>query len=398
MKIKHLPIFLLIATLAAVSLACSSVSELIATATPLPTSTFTPTPSPTSTLTPTPSPTITPTPQVPRSAASGEPVLASFGSLKLSNALYTHPKGFVSFYPMEGWKIKESDFAVFMSDPDHNVTYSVTATNTGYELDDSAFEQFRKNTEQGYSVQSEYQELDQGENKDINLYYIEKTYQFFNGQAMYTYSIYQKLGSAIYLIELTGPADVVRREYTNAYWVMFDSFSQTIVVHSKIVAQFPIYQWTWDHTIENVGASITVPWSWTLNFNQWKLSANQKDTVNFIYFSSPDNLAGIDIFDMPTVKLVGEAGKKIAVDYSLTYLKSTTGKDDFKIIGPEKYKEDGVYLYSWNSKASGLIGVTILDTRTPNRLVAVIMYTKPNLLETYQDLFLQIGDSYTLKK
>jgi hypothetical protein len=385
MKVKHLPIFLFIATLTAVSLACSSVSNLIATATP----TTTATPLPTSTFTPTPPPTSTPTPEGPRSA-SGDPIAVRFGSLKLSNTLYTHPKGFVSFYPMEGWKIQESDFAVVMSDPDHNVTYSVTATNTGYELDDNAFEQFRKNTEEGYSLLPGYKELDKGENKDINLYYIEKTYQS-NGQAMYAFSVYQKFGSAIYLVELVGPADLVRHEDTNAYWVMFNSFSQTIVVHSEIVAQFPIYQWTWDYTIKSVGASITVPWSWAFN-------VDQKDKINFIYFNSPDNLAGIDILDMQTVKLVGEAGKKIAVDYSLTYLKSATGNDDFEIIGPEKYKEDGMYLYSWSSKASGLIGVTILDTRTPNRLVVIIMYARTNVLKTYQDLFVQIGDSYTLKK
>lgn len=375
-KKRFFIIFIVVALF--LSLACSSISGLVATSTPQPTSTFTPTPPPT----------LTPTPEGPR-AANGDTIVASIGNLRLSNELYNHPNGFVSFYPMEGWDLTEDNYNVNMTDPNGNVVYSISAINTGYELDSAAFEQFRLNGEAFYIYQDQYEEINSGSNPAINLYFIEKTY-VIEGIKFYANTIYQQFGNAIYTMEVYGSENVINPDPTNFYWVMFNSFTQTINVYSDVVSTFPIYEWTWDYTALDVPVTISVPWHWSYDIGT-------EDGIT--YFTSPDNLAGVNVIRSNTVKLVGENGKKIGFDLSLTYLKSATGIDDIATGEIENFKAgEGTYIYNWSSKTANFSGVTIFDTRVPNKLILVVLYAQTDMYDTYMTTLANIGDSYLLEQ
>ncbi|MCB0102336.1 MAG: hypothetical protein H6635_09950 [Anaerolineales bacterium] len=378
MRTRTTTTLILLSSLVILSLACSSVSGLVATPTPQPTSTFTPTPPPTQ----------TPTPEGPR-AANGETIVASIGNLKLSNELYTHPNGFVSFYPMEGWEITSDDYYVNMAEPNGNVVYTFTAINTGYELDSAAFEQFRINGELLYTYQEQYNEINSGSNPAINLYFIEKSY-ILEGIEFYVNTIYQQIGNVIYITEVYGDINVINPDPTNFYWVMFNSFTQTININSKIASGFPMYEWTWSYTADDVPASLNVPWHW---------SYDTDTTQNIAYFAAPDNKAGVNMLSIPTVKLVGDIGKNFAFDLSLTYLENTTNASDFVTSEVENFTAgEGTYIYSWSSETIDISGITLLDTRVANKLILIVIYSQNDVYDTYTDILIPMGDSYFLEQ
>ncbi|NWF64171.1 MAG: hypothetical protein HXY38_07690 [Chloroflexi bacterium] len=362
----------------AISLACSSVSELAATPTPLPTSTFTPTPPPTP----------TPTPEGPRSS-NGNPIVTSLGNLSLSNELYTHPTGFVSFYPMEGWELTETHYSVEMAEPGGNVVYSITAINTGYKLDSAAFEQFRLNNEAFYMGLDEYKEINNSSNPAINLYLVEKTYAIA-GAKFYAQTIYQQFGNVIYTIEIYGDGNLIKSDPDNPYLIMFDSFAQTMNVHSDIVSTFPMYEWRWNYQSDYLPVTISVPWHWYYDENF---------ETQVTHFVSPDNLAGANLIISDTVKLVGETGKKLGFDLSLVYLQAVTHADDIVTSEVENFKAgDGRYAYTWSSQTSNYSGAVLFDTRVPNKLVLFVFYTQTDVYDTYMSILADIGDSYLLEQ
>ncbi|MBI3167062.1 MAG: hypothetical protein HYZ22_01180 [Chloroflexi bacterium] len=377
MNIKKYPFLFLLSTLLILSLACSSLADFSATATPLPTMTFTPPPP-------------TPTPAGPVSSTGG-PIVASVGGLELSNERYSHPNGFVSFYPMKGWEIYETENSVVLTHPDTSVGFSINVNNTGYRLDAEAYANFRNNAEEFYKVFDGYTETNSGTNEAIQLYFVEKTYTFFDGSEYYTNSIYQQIGSVIYTMELYGESQYVSADEFNPYRIMFDSFLQTVEVHSDIASEFPLYQQTWDYTALDAPATITVPWTWTF-------TTYSTDAGTSAFFESPDNTASAGILTFTTVNLVGDAGKNIGLDLALTYLESafssniniTTeggGVNDF---------QPGAYVFSWEAPSNQNSGVVIYDTRVKNKLIMVVLEADTGVFAMYSDVLGKIGDSYTL--
>jgi len=380
MPTKKYPFLFLLTALLVVSLACSSLAEFSATPTPLPTSTPVPTAIPTN----------TPTPEGPLST-TGSPIVASMGGLELANERYSHPNGFVSFYPMKDWKISETDNSVSMTHPDTSVGYLINVNNTGYPLDTEAYATFRNNAEEFFQALDAYTETDSGSNEAIQLYYVEKTYEF-NGVKYSATSIYQQLGSAIYTIEMYGESQYISADATDPYRVMFNSFTQTIEVHSDIASTFPLYQQMWDFTAQDVPVTITVPWTWTF-------STYETETGKGAFFKSPDNLASANIITFTTVNLVGDAGKNIGLDLSLVYLKSANSSE-INIISEGGVQEfqPGAYIFLWEAPANNQTGVVIYDTRVKNKLITVILYSTSDTFEMYKDILGRIGDSYILEQ
>lgn len=379
MNTNKRPFVLLLTALLALSLACSSIAEFSATATPLPTSTFTPAP-----------PTPTTTPAGP-TASNGSTIVTKIGNLEFSNEIYKHPGGWVSFYPLKGWEIQANDFSVTMFEPSTNVGFYITATNTGYTLNEEAFANFRNNMEKFYIDRDQYQEINSGSNEAINLYFVEKSYMRSDGTAkIYAVSIYQQFGQVIYTIELVGDETYASNDLENPYLMMFNSFMQTIQTDSGIAATLPLYQYTWSYTSPNTNASINVPWAW--NF------FTVEDDKSYVSaFESPDAVAGSRLINLASVKITDATAKKIGRDLTLTYLEGFTADKDVKIIGDGEVKDygPGQYIYAWEAPNTAFTGVLIYDINIANQLVMVIVYSQTDLLPIYQDLLVLIGDSYT---
>lgn len=380
MNPKKYPFLFLLTALLVLSLACSSLAEFSATPTPLPTSTPLPTAIPTG----------TPTLAGPV-ASTGETLVTSMGGLEFANERYSHPNGFVSFYPMKGWEVYETDYSVTLTNPDTSVSYYINANNTGYPLDAEAYATFRYNAEEFYNVLDGYTEINSGANEAINLYFVEKTYQFGETEFFAT-SIYQQIGSAIYTIEMFGETQFVSADQFNPYRVMFNSFTQTVEVNSEIASTFPLYQQTWEFTAQDVPVTITVPWTWTF-------STYETETGKGAFFKSPDNLASANIITFTTVNLAGDAGKNLGLDLSLTYLKSANSSE-INIISEGGVQEfqPGAYIFLWEAPANNQTGVVIYDTRVKNKLITVILYSTSDTFVMYKDILGKIGDSYILEQ
>ncbi|HAX69020.1 MAG TPA: hypothetical protein PK152_00810 [Anaerolineales bacterium] len=369
----------LLTTLLVLSLACSSVAELSATATPLPTLTFTPAP-----------PTSTPTPAGPVSTTDN-PLVASVGDLKLSGLRYQHPNGLASFYPMEGWDIEETDYSVSMTHPETGVSYYISATNTGYMLEAESYENFRLIMEEIYTSQANYVEIDAGANPGIQLYFVEKTYTGYDEENYYVYSIYQQFDNVIYTIEVSGKEAFVQANPVNPYRIMFDSFTQTLEINSTIASEFPMYQQSWVYTPDDNNVSLEIPWAWSY------YPDSVDETLYYTYFYSPDNLAGVEFIRQNTVKLTPELGLDFAVNY-LNLLHSGEANDvKINIFGELQELETGLYLIDWQSETSGEIGNMLFDIRTPNKLIMVVsLVADEELLPIYANTLGIINDSYQL--
>ncbi len=379
MNTKKAHFLFLLSMLLVLSLACSSISEFSATATPVPTQTFTPTPPPTST--PTPAGLV---------AADGSTLVTKFGTLELSNELYEHPDGWVSFYPMKGWEIEANDFSVTMYEPSTNVSFYITATNTGYTLNEEAYTNFRNNMEEFYFYQDQYKELNRGSNEDISLYFVEKQYARVDASAqIYAVSIYQQFDEVIYTIEMVGNTAFANGNSDNPYRVMFDSFSRTIETNTQVAATLPLYQYSWEYVSPTTNASISAPWAWSFFIVE-------DDKSYIAAFESPDAVAGSRLINLDTLKITDATAKSLGKDLTLAFLSGFTGDTEVYIIedGEVKDKAPGQYIYGWEAPNSNISGVLFYDINIANQLVMVIVYSQTDQLPVYGDLLTTIGDSY----
>lgn len=379
-KLKS-PFVFLVVIFFMVSLACSSVSEFTATATPEPTATSTPAPPPTPTS----------TPDVPLST-SGNPIVVGAGNLQLTTERFEHPRGFVSFNVMDGWQVEHNDFSATMTDPNTGVMYRITVTNTGYELDADANTIFRDANEEVYLYMDDYKEISSGENPAIKLHYIEKTYTLSDGVEMYAFSLYQQFGSVIFTTELVGGSEFVQANPGNPYKIMFDSFGQTITVFSDTASEFEMYEQRWTYQASDVNASLTVPWSWTF-------FTEQSEGFQYANFYSPDFAAYAQVVRQNTVKLTKELGLDFAVLYlNIIY---SDGASDVQInqFGETEEVEDGLYLFDWESKNAGRAGLLMYDIRVPNKLIMVVTGVQSlDLLPLYAGMLDEINNSYQLNR
>ncbi|NJN80763.1 MAG: hypothetical protein HC797_10015, partial [Anaerolineales bacterium] len=324
------------------SLACSSLAELSPTATPMPTATSTPRPIPTNTSTP-----------AGPVSNTGNPIIVSAGDLSLSNELYEHPSGLLSFYPITGWKIEASDYFVSMIDPNTGVGYYITITNTGYKLDKDAFTAFRTNMEGYYTFRNGYQEISNNTNDSINLHVIEKIYDQ-EGIEVYASSIYQQYDNIIYDIEMIGGTEFAQ---TNSpHIIMFNSFTQTITIDNEIASDLPLYQYSWTYQPQDINASLVVPYAWSYQ-------VDESTSAESVYFFSPDNNA---VTQFVIFKNTPKYNQQQGFDSAMVWLNSAHSNNANDIQpGDISEIQPGLYLFGWSSQSGETVGAMTYDVRIP---------------------------------
>jgi hypothetical protein len=340
---------------------------------------------PTATFTPTPLPTSTPTQAFPVSA-DGSPIVASVGDLSLSNELYDHLSGMVTFYPMQGWDIEALDYLISMVEPDTGVGFYITITNTGYELDPDAYTAFRNNMEEFYTFRDGYEEISRNSNESINLHVTEKIYNQDNAQ-IYASSTYQQFDNVILTIEMIGGIDFA---LTNGpHIIMYNSFTQTITFDSQKASELPLYQYTWTYRALDVNASLVVPFAWSAQFD---------DTSNFetASFFSPDyNAATQFVIFKNTPKYNQQQG----FDSAMVWLNAAHSNNANDVQPADVSEiEPGLYLFGWSSQSGATIGAMTYDIRIPNKLILVVSVVNEDFLDVYIDVLGETGDSYILEQ
>ncbi len=368
------PLFLLVAFILAVGMACSFSSA------PAPTPTLEPTqpPPPTDTL---PAPTAT---SIPPTATSIPPTATTAAenpptqpppppaAFELDSATSSYADGVYEVYAPTGWEANESTGAVSFAEPaggGDGFIY-LQATNTGVELDYTSFQRFVEAREANFfATYKNYQQTDIQYNEEKKLAYVAKTLDFDNvPQTIETF--YDQKGQIVYAVDFWVNADAY-----DSYVDQFSAFFNGITVDSSKAADTDVYNWVWDFTGPNDLFTIKLPTPW-----RYEQSSNNTTIVDTFY--SPDEHAVIQniTYDDGTAVSKSDAGA-----FALSLLKSFYA-DDIKITG-DKVQPDGSERLTWNSPGGDYTGISFFESRGTTFLLFTVMYDNP-----YEDVYLDTLD------
>jgi hypothetical protein len=363
-----------------VGLACNAASR---TATEAPAPTNTPQPvEPTPTLRP---PKPTPTPPEPTATSPPEEPTATTppedptpdtdtqtgSALELDTEMYAHPKGIFSFFPPKDWEITdEQDGSVFLEAPDFTGAILVQVTNTGYTLDEFAFERFvDARDENFFFVYEDYFQVSWDIDLESRTANIEKSLSF-DGIPQTVISYYDQHEQVIYVLDFWADEGIYA-DYADGY----DAFFDAIVVDDDIAAEQELYYWVYDFYGPDDLFVIEVPDSWT-----WELDEGEFAVVDTL--SSPDEHAFIQniTFDDGV-----EVSKSDAGDFALELLNDYYA-DDIKITDDD-VQPDGSERLTWNSPSGDYSGISFFETRGTTFLLFTALYDNP-----YEDIYLDTLD------
>ncbi|MFN2199211.1 MAG: hypothetical protein ACK2UW_24045 [Anaerolineales bacterium] len=350
--------------------ACSGASEPTPTAVQVITPTETAQPTSTPTTLPTETPTNTPT-ETPQASETSVP-------LELSTEPYQHSEGLFEVFPPVGWQVEADESSTAFIDPNNIGFIYLQVTNTGYELEPLAFENFIEAREANFfSTYDDYEQLDQQVDAAQRIGSVSKTLKFEDvEQTIVTY--YDQKGPAIYVIDFWADSDQFE-----IYNPIYNEFFEKITVDSSAVASLPLYAWVFTFVGPNDLYSIEVPTS-------WHYTADQGENALVETFYSPDEHALIQniTYDDGSQISAAEAGKK-ALDLLNTYYAADI------VITDDQVQPDGSERLTWYSPGGDYRGVSFLETRGTTFLLFTIMYDSP-FEDTYLDVLQYTVNSYSV--
>lgn len=331
--------------------ACSLASGPTPTATPEASST----PTATQTSAPTQSPTLTTEPTLDSPPPTSTEVVSE--TLKLSDEIYLHPENLFEAYPPVDWEITDDASSATFFDPDESGLIYLQVTNTGYELDEAAFENFVNAREFNlFNVYPGYKEGEREFDAAQRIASVSKTV-LFNGKPQTIVTYYDQKGSAIYSVDFWVDSDKVE-----AYNPLYTDFFENITVDSSAAALLEPYAWVFTFTGPSNLYSIQVPSSWRYDFSEGEFALVET-------FYAPDDGALIQnvVYDNGTTINRNDAGK-LALELLNNYYAADI------IVTEDRIQPDGSERLTWYSPSGNYRGVSFLETRGTAFLLFTVMY------------------------
>lgn len=359
-----------------VGLACNAASAPPATPTLEPTNP----PPPTQTTAPPPAeaPTKAPPPTKAPAPTDIPPSPPATKAFELDTVLFKHPDGLFELYPPAGWTAEPDTGSVSFSDPTNVGFIYLQVTNTGTELDMTAFERFADAREANFfATYDDYVQTEREVYPDTAVISIVKEIDL-DGVPQTILTVYDKKGSVIYAIDFWADTAEFER-YIDGYLEVFD----TINVDSSVAAQQEVYYWVFTFTGPNGLFEIKVP-------SSWRYERSEGDTAIVDTFYSPDEHAVIQniTYDDGTA-----ISKSVAGQFALQLLRSYYASD-IRITG-DKVQPDGSERLTWNSPSGDYSGVSFLETRGTTFLMFTVMYDNP-YKQTYIDTLDYVISTYAV--
>lgn len=370
MKPQPKILFIFLALMLAVNLACAGLAAA---------PTATPTAAPTTVPTKTPPPTQKPAP----------PAAPTKTTFELDKKIHNHPSGAFSFYPPVGWTIEETNYDVYVKDPESGIFFYVSVTNTGYQLDADSYENYINTTDNFYySTFDDYVQSDYVSNDTKDVYVIEKTYTF-EGKKQYVFSIYNQFGQISYTFELLGIDSIIKGDA--GYRTLFDEFFDALEIDADAAVNLPTYELSWNFVGPENSMSIFVPVGWVYSFDD-----HQTYTDSMIEtLTSPDGAAIIENISIVdgNAYTMGNAGQ---VALFLLNDRYSSGGGDVRVSDTKTFN-DGSEFWTWKSTKGGYSGTTNFELRNDGKQILLLSFlTNNETLDIYTPLFNRILGTYTI--
>lgn len=338
--------------------------------------------SPTQTALPASTPTMLPT-ETPAETATSEPTeiltaTETANPLVLSGEPYQHSEGLFEVFPPEGWQVDEDESSTAFIDPNSIGFIYLQVTNTGYELEPQAFENFIDARETNFfGTYDAYQQLDQQIDVAQRIGSVSKTLEF-EGVTQTIVTYYDQKGPAIYVIDFWADADQFE-----SYNPVYNEFFEKITVDSSTAASLPLYAWVFTFLGPDDLYSIEVPTS-------WRFTTDEGENALIETFYAPDDHALIQniTYDDGSQISASAAGKK-----ALELLNSYYAADI--VITNDQVQPDGSERLTWYSPGGDYRGVSFLETRGTTFLLFTVMYDTP-FEDTYLDVLEYTVSSYSV--
>lgn len=354
------------------------------TTAPQPTDTLAPQPTATDvppTDTPQPQPTATQAAQATQppqdSPETKEPLPTLPGGISseaaLSSTTYTHPQGFVSLRPPQGWEITDDEASTSIEAPDGSGFIYVQVTNTGYALDASAFTTFVENRDLNFFTGfDDYVEIGQDVDTETGVASITKNLSF-EGTPQTVITVYDQYDAIIYTYDFWSDD-----ENLDAYSDLYTRLIDTIDVDPSAAAEQDEYYWIYTFTGPDALFTIDVP-------TPWRYEQTEGDFAIVDTFYAPDDHAVIQniTYDDGTEISRSQAGAfalELLRDYYAT---------DINILG-DQVQPDGSERLIWTSPGGEYSGTSFLETRGTTFLLFTTMYD-----DAFEDVYLETLD-YTI--
>lgn len=324
--------------------------------------------------TPTAVPTPIPPTAVPPTATATQPApVLTGGPFEIDPVLYTHPSGAFSLYPPLGWSADEGDGDVLFLSPDNVGAIYAAITNTGYQLDSSAFSRFVDATEINFFGRREqYQVVDTATGDGGKNIVVQKTF-LFNGVPQEVITLYRQVEAVVYSFDFWVEEDKFEA-YSDAYLTV----AANIQFNPSAAASLSKYSFIYTFTGPENLFTIDVPSAWL-----YSQSTELEDTT-IDTFTAPDGKAFIEniaVDDGTTRDPALTQGSAL----SLINYKYSNGANDI-VVSEEIPQDDGSIRLTWTSAASGLYGQTFYEVRNGTTLLLFTVAFDGTLSDVYLDV------------
>jgi hypothetical protein len=297
--------------------------------------------------------------------ATPEPTTLAAPDLSLGEDTYVHPSASFSLVPPAGWTIEESDGAASFKAPDGTGFIYVQITNTGYELNDDAFDSFVTHRDRNFFSYTEDYEIVAKDVDGVNGAATITKFLSLDGVAQTVITFYYQYGQIIYSFDFWSD-----HELFDAYDVLYASVLDTADVDPEAALTQAGYFWVYTFTSPDALFSIKVPTAW-----QYERSETEDAVVDT--FTAPDGHAVIQnvVYDDGDEISRSEAG-----DLALQLLHSSYASD-VRIVD-DRLQPDGSERLTWSSSSGGYSGISYFETRGTTFLLFTTMYDN-----AYEDVY-----------
>lgn len=323
-------------------------------------------------------PTAVPTPIPPTAVpptATATPVapVISGGPFEVDPVLYTHKSGAFSFYPPLGWSVDEGEGDVLFLSPDNVGAIYAAVTNTGYQLDATAFSNFVYSTEANFfGHREQYQVVDTATGDNGRNIVVQKTF-LFNGVPTEVITLYRQVEAAIYSFDFW-----VNEDQFEAYSDAYLTIVANIQFNSPAAASLNKYSFIYTFTGPKNLFAIEVPSAWAYS------QSTELENTTIDTFTAPDGKAFIENIAVDDGTTRDPALTKGSALSLINYKYSNSANDI--VVSEEVPQEDGSVRLTWTSAGSGLAGQTFYEVRNGTTLLLFTVAFDSTLSDVYLDV------------
>lgn len=320
--------------------------------------------------------------QIPQSTDNPLPPISPSATprqpIQLKTKVYNHPGGLFTLRVPETWKINQDQYSASFSDPQGKAHIYVVPINTGYSLDQEAFDRLVDARETNtFSSYDDFIEIDRQNSSATNSITVKK--QFLNdGDPKSVESLYRQQGQAVLILDFWS-----ERSDFEAYQPALKDILESANANTGTVSNLQIYSSEGGITTQNDYFSVTVPPSWIARH-----TSGDQTVVDT--FSSPDERAFLQsvVYDdgQPLSRMV--AGNIVR-----TMLREQYAKD--VVVHSDSFLADGREQLTWDSKIGNYQGITWFGMRDTTLFSLTVMWDK-DLSEYYQGALENIVSTYKI--